>query len=97
MEVAPDLVQGRKAYAGEAWVLAYESLLAVDPSSELAASDLELLGTSAYMLDLQDYLRCLERVYRAHLDGGSPLPGYPAMEIVPARLRSSRRRRLSSR
>jgi DNA-binding NarL/FixJ family response regulator len=56
------------------WVDAHESLLAADRSRELAASDLELLATAAYMLGReQDYFAVLERAYRAHLDGGEAL------------------------
>jgi DNA-binding CsgD family transcriptional regulator len=53
---------------------AYESLLGADQSSQLGASDLQLLATSAYMLGHGgDYLGCLERAYRIHLDAGAPI------------------------
>ena len=74
MDVAQQLAKGRDAYAGEAWERSYDSLFAADRSEALRASDLELLATSAYMLGrLEDYLGCLERAYRGHVDGGSPL------------------------
>lgn len=75
MEVSAELARGREAHACEAWGQAYDLLLAADRSGGLEALDLELLATSAYMLGLLDvYLGCLERAYRAHLDGGSALP-----------------------
>jgi ATP/maltotriose-dependent transcriptional regulator MalT len=69
-----NLAGGREAHAGERWAEAYKSLVAADCSDELGASDLELLATSAYMLGrVEDYLGCLERAYRAHLQEGAPL------------------------
>jgi DNA-binding CsgD family transcriptional regulator len=69
-----ELTQGREAYAREAWREAYESLRAADRRDPLRAADLDLLATAAYMLGrLEDYIDCLERAYRAHLDAGSAL------------------------
>jgi DNA-binding CsgD family transcriptional regulator len=66
------LAHGREAYAGEAWAEAHRSLSAADRAQPLEAPDLELLATSAYMLGrLEDYMKCLERAYRVHLDAGS--------------------------
>jgi DNA-binding CsgD family transcriptional regulator len=71
---AEDLERGRESYARQAWTDAYESLLAADRSSELAAPDLELLATAAYMLGREeDYFGVLERSYRARLDAGELL------------------------
>jgi DNA-binding NarL/FixJ family response regulator len=74
VSAAGELERGRESFARQVWVAAYESLLAADRSRELAASDLELLATAAYMLGReQDYFAVLERAYRAHLDGGEAL------------------------
>jgi DNA-binding CsgD family transcriptional regulator len=68
------LARGREAYAGERWGDAHDSLRAADRSQDLGPSDRELLATSAYMLgDFEDYIGCLERAYRGHLDAGEPL------------------------
>jgi len=53
---------------------AYESLWRADRAVSLAAADLELLATSAYMLGRdEDYLGGLERAYRLHLEAGETL------------------------
>jgi DNA-binding CsgD family transcriptional regulator len=70
---AEALPRGREAYANEHWADAYDSLRAADQRDDLGPDDLELLATSAYMLGrIEDYLGCLERAYRGHLDGGAP-------------------------
>ena len=69
-----ELERGRQAFADHAWTDAYESLAAAERSNRLGAEDLELLATTAYMLGREeDYLRLLERAYRAHLDTGEGL------------------------
>jgi DNA-binding CsgD family transcriptional regulator len=69
-----ELERGRDAYAREAWLEAQESLSAADRAGLLDGDGLELLANSAYMLGrLDDYIGCLQRAYRAHLDAGSPL------------------------
>lgn len=68
------LERGRKAYARHSWSEAYESLSGADRAQPLTGDDLELLATSAYMFGREsEYLRLLERAYRAHLEEGSPL------------------------
>jgi DNA-binding CsgD family transcriptional regulator len=68
------LERGRESYAHEAWTDAYESFSLADRLRQLAASDLELLATSAYMLGRQeDYFAVLQRAYRAHLDAGEAI------------------------
>ena len=68
------LERGRDAYARGAWLEAQESLSAADRAGILDGDGLELLANSAYMLGrVDDYLGCLQRAYRAHLDAGSPL------------------------
>jgi DNA-binding CsgD family transcriptional regulator len=70
----PELERGRKAYTAQAWSEAYEALSRADDGSVLGGGDLELLGTSAYMLGREsEYLQLLERAHRAHLDAGEAL------------------------
>jgi len=74
VDAAAELERGRAAYSAEAWSDAYESLSGADRESPLAAEDLGLLATSAYMLGREaEYLGLLERGHRAHLDAGEPL------------------------
>ena len=69
-----ELERGRESYARRAWIDAYESLSGADEVRSLAAPDLELLATSAYMLGRDDeYVSALERAHHAYLDGGEPL------------------------
>lgn len=73
-DAVADLERGLQAYSASAWSEAYESLSRADRESPLAADDLGLLGTSAYMLGREsEYLALLERAHRAHLDAGEPL------------------------
>jgi DNA-binding NarL/FixJ family response regulator len=74
VDAVPDLERGREAYADEAWSEAHDGLSAADRADPLAAGDLELLATSAYMLGREsEYLGLLERAHRAHLAAGQPL------------------------
>ena len=50
-----------------------ESLSLADRTAPLEAEDVELLGTSAYMLGRRDDLESLERAYHLHLDAGEAL------------------------
>jgi hypothetical protein len=62
-----ELERGRESYASAAWSTAYESLSRADQLSPLAAQDLELLATSAYMLGREDeWMRILERAHHGH-------------------------------
>ena len=66
-----ELERGREAYAARAWGTARESLSSADRATPLAAEDLELVATAAYMLGREDdYLRALERAHQGYLDGG---------------------------
>ena len=49
-----DLEQGRESYSSSAWATAYDSLSCADQLSPLAAEDLELLATAAYMLGREE-------------------------------------------
>jgi DNA-binding CsgD family transcriptional regulator len=73
-DATDELQRGRQAHATRAWIDAYASLSGADEASPLAAQDLELLATSAYMLGRDDeYVSGLERAHHAHLDGGERL------------------------
>jgi DNA-binding CsgD family transcriptional regulator len=66
--------RGRASYGARSWADAHEALSAADRAAPLGAEDLERLATAAYMLGRDDdYVACLERAHRAHLDGGEPL------------------------
>ena len=65
---------GRRAYASEAWLEAYEQLGAADRREPLGVEDVGLLATAAYMLGREaEYLVLLERAHRAHLASGERL------------------------
>ena len=74
MDAVDDLRRGREAVAGWSWADAFDALTAADARSPLEALDLELLGTSAYMLGRDDdCIVALERAHHAHLEEGRPL------------------------
>ena len=69
-----ELQRGRALYAQAAWVEAYESLACADRDEPLAAEDLELFATVAYMLGRDDeQLSALERAHRGYLHQGEGL------------------------
>jgi DNA-binding NarL/FixJ family response regulator len=69
-----ELERGRAAYAESAWTDANEWLSRADRADSLHADDLELLATSFYMLGREnDYIDCLTRAYRSHLESRAPL------------------------
>jgi DNA-binding CsgD family transcriptional regulator len=64
-----ELERGREAYATSAWAVAYDSLTSADERAPLAAEDLELLSTAAYMLGREeDWMRILERAFHQHAE-----------------------------
>ena len=68
------LERGRESYAKRSWADAHESLTRADRVTPLAAEDLELLATAAFMLGRDDDLvAALERAHHAHLAAGAPL------------------------
>src|SRR5919198_935284 len=70
---AVDLERGREAYAGRAWQDAFDALSRADSGSTLAAEDLELLATAAFMVAREEEaVSYLERAHRLHLDRGEP-------------------------
>ena len=65
------LARGREAAGRLAWADAYAALSLADQSSSLAAEDLELLGTAAYLLGrVEDCLRVLQRAQQLHAQAG---------------------------
>lgn len=63
--------RGHKSYTAQAWQDAFDSLARADQAGLLDATDLEMLGRSAYMLGRDDeYVSGLERAHHAHLDAG---------------------------
>ena len=74
MGAGDELRQGRAAYEKRAWTDAHRLLSRADARRALAADDLELLATTAYMLGRDDeQVAALERAHQAHLDGGDAL------------------------
>ncbi|HKQ01525.1 MAG TPA: LuxR C-terminal-related transcriptional regulator [Actinomycetes bacterium] len=65
------LARGREAAGRLAWADAYAALSAADQSSPLAAEDLELLGTAAFLLGrVEDCLRTLQRAQQLYAEAG---------------------------
>ena len=65
------LACGRKYCDRREWADAFEALTLADRAFPLAAHDLQLLATSAYLVGREDdYLRVLERTHRLFLDAG---------------------------
>jgi DNA-binding CsgD family transcriptional regulator len=74
VNVAAAVELGREHYAQKAWSDAHAALSAADRRAPLAAEDLELLATAAYMIGRQEeYFDTLGRAHRAHLDAGEGL------------------------
>jgi DNA-binding NarL/FixJ family response regulator len=66
-----ELVRGREAAVRLAWADAYAALSLADQSSSLAAEDLELLATAAYLLGrVDDCLGALQRAQQLHAEAG---------------------------
>jgi DNA-binding CsgD family transcriptional regulator len=63
------LARGRESYARRAWRDAYDELSASDRHAGLAAADLELLGTAAYLIGRDGAAgEGFERAHHAYLD-----------------------------
>jgi DNA-binding CsgD family transcriptional regulator len=74
VDVRQELERGRSAYERLAWTEAYEAFGRVDPETPLGADDVELLGVSAAMLGNEnEWMACLERAHRLHLEAGDDL------------------------
>ena len=73
------LMRGREAAERLAWADAYAALSLADRSTPLAAEDLELLATAAYLLGhVEDCLGALQRAHQLYAEGG----GSPAGRMV---------------
>ncbi|HXE92412.1 MAG TPA: LuxR C-terminal-related transcriptional regulator [Gaiellaceae bacterium] len=71
MNTTADLERGHAAYSSSAWQDAYASLSEADRTVPLAAEDLELLATSAYMLGREDdCVQILGRAVQRYSDDG---------------------------
>jgi ATP/maltotriose-dependent transcriptional regulator MalT len=67
------LQQGRDAYRRRAWGEAFTVLEGLDRDEPLAADDLWLLATSAFLIGrIDDFLALMERTHLAFLDEGDP-------------------------
>ena len=74
-EPVDSLDQGREAYARQAWLDAFDLLTGAHERVALAAPDLELLATCAFMLGRDDESAAwLERGHQRYLAGGDTLP-----------------------
>jgi DNA-binding CsgD family transcriptional regulator len=70
-----ELERGRAEYARRRWLDAWTLLMHAGRADPLGAADLELLGTSAYMLGRDDeHVSCLERAHHGHLEASAVLP-----------------------
>jgi DNA-binding CsgD family transcriptional regulator/tetratricopeptide (TPR) repeat protein len=66
-----ELERGRRAYAQREWLDAYEALTRADATHGLAAPDLELLATAAYMRGRDDeWVTSHERAHHQYLEAG---------------------------
>jgi DNA-binding NarL/FixJ family response regulator len=67
------LARGREGAGRLAWADAYAALSLADQSSSLAAEDLEVLATAAYLLGhVEDCLGALLRAQELHAEAGDP-------------------------
>jgi DNA-binding NarL/FixJ family response regulator len=68
------LERARIAFAQRAWVDAFQTYSDIEQGFSLEADDLERLALAAYLIGKdEDYLKTLERAYRAHRDVGERL------------------------
>ena len=75
VDTVTEVERGRELYADRAWSGAYAAMAGADRKAPLAAGDLELLATAAYMLGRHDdFYDALGRAHQAHLNLGDALP-----------------------
>jgi hypothetical protein len=68
-----EIARGREAGRRVAWADAYAALSLADQSSSLAAEDLELLATAAYLLGrIEDFRGAMQRAHHCYLTNGDP-------------------------
>ncbi len=71
MPAVEQLQRGRALCAQGAWRAAHAALAQADTSADLAAEDLRLFATAAYMLGREDeYVETLARAHQVHVDAG---------------------------
>jgi DNA-binding NarL/FixJ family response regulator len=81
------LDRGRKAVRDRSWQRAYELLAAVEAHSGLAAEDLELLATAAYLSGHdQESIDAWARSHRAWLERGEPVRASGPASVLALRL-----------
>jgi DNA-binding CsgD family transcriptional regulator len=74
LDAAREVERGRDCYRQRAWSDAHRAFLRVEGLTPLAAPDLELLATTAYLLGRDDeYRKALERAHLVHLESGECL------------------------
>jgi DNA-binding CsgD family transcriptional regulator len=74
VDALAEVARGRELHADRAWSEAHAVLSAADRDEPLAAGDLELLATTAYMLGREDeYFETLGRAHQAYLNAGDAL------------------------
>jgi DNA-binding NarL/FixJ family response regulator len=74
LDATPDLERAREYFRLRAWPDAYRAFSLAEQAAPLAAPDLELMATAAYLLGRDaEYLKTLERAHLAHLDAGESL------------------------
>jgi DNA-binding CsgD family transcriptional regulator len=74
VDVTRELERAREWHRLHAWSDAHRAFLQVEQVTTLAAPDLELLATTAYLLGRDDdYRKTLERAHLAYLDAGECL------------------------
>ncbi|MDN5930334.1 MAG: helix-turn-helix transcriptional regulator [Pseudonocardia sp.] len=74
MNTVVELERGREAYLRRAWLDAYKLFCLADEAAPLPASDLESMGTAAYLIDrTDDGVRTFERAHHAELAAGRPV------------------------
>ncbi|MBD0338202.1 MAG: response regulator transcription factor [Thermoleophilia bacterium] len=73
------LRRGREAFAARAWQDAFDAFARANETEPLAADDLELLATAAFMLAREDeFIGAMERAHHAHAAEGRTLPAVRA-------------------
>jgi DNA-binding CsgD family transcriptional regulator len=73
MSTTSALEEGRRAFDGRAWGLAYELLCTADEQSPLEPDDLERAGRAAYLIGSDDASYALfERAFHARMRSGDP-------------------------
>ncbi|MGH3995617.1 MAG: hypothetical protein ACRDSN_24510, partial [Pseudonocardiaceae bacterium] len=74
MDPLDELTRGRACYRQRAWLDAHQALSLADEGVGLAALDLELLATAAFLVGRDhDGVRTMERAHHVHLQASDPV------------------------